>query len=131
MKPPHIHHIGIIVEDLGPSIALFERMFDLKPSKTMDIPDAGLKIAQLKAENIDIELIEYSGEGAQGKRVMGTDIGFNHLSVGVENIEAAVREAEKKGFRIQEGFPREGSSGKVAFFEPESTNGILLEICEH
>ena len=130
MKRPYVDHLGIIVDNLDQAIELFERMFDLKPSKIKEMADVGLRIARLKAENIDIELIQYTSEENFGKRVMGLEKGVNHISINVEDMDAVLRDLEEKGIKTKEGFPRAGSHGLVAFFEPDTTEGILLEVCE-
>ncbi|NQT55247.1 MAG: VOC family protein [Desulfobacteraceae bacterium] len=130
MKRPYVDHLGIIVDNLDQAIELFERMFDLKPSKIKEMADVGLRIARLKAENIDIELIQYTSEENFGKRVMGPEKGVNHISINVEDMDAVLRDLEEKGIKTKEGFPRAGSHGLVAFFEPDTTEGILLEVCE-
>ncbi len=58
MSAPTIDHIGIIVQNLERSVAMFERLFHLKSSKIQDMPDVGLRIAQLNAANINIELLQ-------------------------------------------------------------------------
>jgi len=45
-------------------------------------------------------------------------------------MKAALEAWSARGARVMDGFPRPGSHGRVAFFEPESTGGLLLEICE-
>lgn len=130
MKRPYVDHFGIIVDNLEQAIELFERMFDLKPSKIKEMADVGLRIARLKAENIDIELIQYTSEENFGKRVMGPEKGLNHISINVEDMGVVLRDLEEKGIKTKEGFPRAGSHGLVAFFEPDTTEGILLEVCE-
>lgn len=127
---PYIDHIGIIVENLDQSIALFERMFDIQPSKIKDMADVGLRVARLHTENIDIELIQYTSEENFGKKVMGPEKGINHLSVRVDDMGAVLSDLEKKGIRVIDGFPRAGSHGVVAFFDPGTTEDILLEVCE-
>jgi methylmalonyl-CoA epimerase len=131
MKVPTIDHIGIIVENLERSVAMFERMFDLKSSGIEEMPDVGLRIAELKGANISIELLQYSDEGESlAKKTMGVKPGINHLSIRVEDIKSSLEDLESKGLRVIEGFPRRGSHGQVAFFTPETTQDILLEICE-
>ena len=131
MTIPRIDHIGIIVEDIEKSVKLFEQRFGLKLAGTKEMPDVGLRIAQIIAENVRIELIQYMGEDSNfGKEVMGTRGGLNHISIGVENIQGTLNSLQNKGLKIIEGFPRQGSHGMVAFFEPETTEGILLELCE-
>jgi methylmalonyl-CoA/ethylmalonyl-CoA epimerase len=130
MNQPYVDHIGIIVENLDQSIRLFETLFNLSASKIKDIPDAGLKVAHLHARNIEIELIQYTAEDTFGQKVMGREKGINHLSVRVGDIQKALKGCQHKGLKVMEGFPREGSHGQVAFFDPHTTEGILLEICE-
>jgi methylmalonyl-CoA epimerase len=130
MNRPHIDHIGIIVENLERSTKLFEDLFHLRPSKIRDLPEAGLRVAHLQAQNIEIELIQYTGVDTFGQKVMGGQRGVNHLSVRVKDMQSALEECAQKGLTVMDGFPRQGSHGQVAFFDPESTQGILLEMCE-
>ena len=97
MKRPYVDHLGIIVDNLDQAIALFECMFDLKPSKVREMADVGLRIAHLKAENIDIELIQYTSEENFGKKVMGPEKGVNHISINVEDMGVVLRNLEEKG----------------------------------
>ena len=131
MSPPTIDHIGIVVENLEQSVALFERLFHLIPSSIKDMPDAGLRIAQLNGANISIELLQYSEQGESlAKKTMGVNPGINHFSIKVEDINSSLKDLESKGLKVMDGFPRPGSHGRVAFFQPETTQGILLEVCE-
>jgi methylmalonyl-CoA/ethylmalonyl-CoA epimerase len=131
MTLPDIDHIGIIVEDLDESLGLFERLFDMKPTKIAHMPEAGLKIAHLRARNVGIELLQYtSDEEGIGRVAMGPGKGINHISIPVEDMTFALQDFQEKGIKVVEGFPRPGSHGQVAFFIPETTQGILLEICE-
>ncbi|MBI5248814.1 MAG: VOC family protein [Desulfomonile tiedjei] len=132
MTGPYIDHIGIIVENMDQSIALFEQLFGVRPVSVKEMHDVGLRIAQFRAENVDIELIQYTtkGEGF-AREVMGSKPGINHIAILANDVETSAVNFEDKGAKLMQGFPRRGSHGKVAFFEPESTQGILLEICEH
>ncbi len=132
MTGPYIDHIGIIVENMDDSISLLERLFGVRPVVLKEMHDVGLKIAQVKTQNVDIELIQYvTREAGFAQRVMGARPGINHISVRVNDVGISSKDFEDKGARLTDGFPRQGSHGPVAFFQPESTGGILLEICEH
>jgi methylmalonyl-CoA/ethylmalonyl-CoA epimerase len=130
MNQAYVDHIGIVVENLDRSIELFESLFGLRPSKIKDLPEAGLRVAHLQAQNVEIELLQYTGGNTFGQKVMGGERGINHLSVRVKDIQRALKDSAQKGAKVIDGFPREGSHGQVAFFDPDSTQGILLEICE-
>jgi methylmalonyl-CoA/ethylmalonyl-CoA epimerase len=127
-----VDHIGIVVRDLDHALALWEKLFSLKPTVIRDMPEAGLRIAYLKTQNVEIELLQYSMEEESfGKKVMGSRPGLNHLSVRVDHVDDSIQDLERKGVIAKEGFPRQGSHGRIAFFEPETTGGILMEICEN
>jgi len=129
---PYVDHIGIIVENMDESISLFERLFGLRPVALKEMQEVGLKIAQIKLQNVDIELIQYTTrEEGFGRKVMGSRPGINHISVLVDDVGSSSKSFESKGAKLMDGFPRRGSHGQVAFFEPESTEGIFFEICEH
>ena len=130
MSLPYIDHLGVIVDNLDRAIALFDCMFEMKPAGIKNMPDVGIRVAQLCAKNIDIELIEYTKENSFGKSVMGSERGLNHIAVRTGNIEAMIRNVEQKNIKTMADFPRPGSHGQVAFFEPSTTEGILLEACD-
>ena len=131
MNEPYVDHIGIIVHDLDEALRLFENLFDLKPARVLDMDEVGLRIATLKASNVDLELIQYMDqrEGI-ARRTMGDRKGINHVSFRVKDVSASLEQFQQKGAEVIDGFPRQGSHGLVAFFRPESTAQILLEICE-
>jgi methylmalonyl-CoA epimerase len=132
MTGPCIDHIGIIVDNIDQSIALFEQLFGVRPAALKEMHDVGLRIAQIRTENVDIEMIQYTTQEAGfAREVMGSRAGVNHIAILVDDVNTWSKRLEDKGAKLMQGFPRQGSHGRVAFFEPESTQGILLEICEH
>ncbi|MDP6259607.1 MAG: VOC family protein [Rhodospirillales bacterium] len=131
MSRLRIDHLGIIVADLDKAIERFRFLIGGKPAYTKDMPDVGLRIATFEAENISLELIEYVGpESNFAKEVMGNEIGLNHISIGVNDLNKAINEFTEAKFKIMDGFPREGSHGQVAFFRRDNDTGLLFEICE-
>jgi methylmalonyl-CoA epimerase len=126
-----VEHIGILVENLDRSLRVFERLLGLGAAEVKDMPDVGMRVASLQAENVRIELIQYTSEtGGFGRHVMGSADGYNHIAVEVEDLEPALKTWEAGGARVMEGFPRGGSHGRIAFFDPATTEGLLLEVCE-
>jgi methylmalonyl-CoA/ethylmalonyl-CoA epimerase len=126
-----IEHIGIVVKDLERSLALLEALLGLEAAGVQEMEEVGLRVASLQAENIRIELLQYTSGGSDfGRRVMGPGAGYNHIAVQVEEMAPALEKWASAGARVQEGFPRAGSHGRVAFFEEDSTGGLLLELCE-
>ena len=127
--PPRVDHIGVLVPDLESAVAKFCRLLEGLPPVRRDLPEVGLRIAEFQTENLNIELIAYDGPAEFARRVMGNDIGINHLTIQVENVGDAVAKLTDAGLRVQEGFPRPGAHGMVAFFQRDDTTGLLLEVC--
>ena len=130
MNTPHIDHIGIIVSDLERAAAKLRPLFG-ENSAIKELPEAGLRVAEFRAANVVIELLQYADGNAQfARRVMGERPGLNHISARVENVERAIADLTAAGFRAMEGFPRQGAHGRVAFFEPDRVTGLLFEVCQ-
>ncbi len=129
MTKPRLDHVGIIVPDLDRAVERFTALFPEGPSSRHTMEDVGLKVAKFEAENVTIELLEYSDEGAGfARQTMGGAEGLNHLSLAVEDIDQAISALAAVGFAPQDGFPRPGAHGTIAFFERDEETGVLLEV---
>ena len=129
---PTIDHIGVIVDDLEEAQATFQKILGVEPSLIKDLPEAGLRIARFEAANVAVELVEYSDDGnGFGRQVMGSETGLNHLSFRVDTLSDSLSQMASLGLKPQKGFPRQGSTGPVVFFEKEPNTGLLLEINQH
>jgi methylmalonyl-CoA/ethylmalonyl-CoA epimerase len=130
MSAPHIDHIGIIVADLDRAIERLRVLFGGAP-ELKELPEAGLRVAEFRAANVTIELLQYTGTNdAFARRVMGERPGLNHISARVSDVEASLGLLRAAGLQPMEGFPRQGAHGRVAFFEPDEASGLLFEICQ-
>ena len=130
MSGTHIDHIGIVVADLERAIERLGPLFGGSPV-VKELGDVGLRVAEFRAANVTVELLQYTGTGdAFARRVMGERLGLNHISARVENVERSLAELRAAGLCPMEGFPRQGAHGRVAFFEPDAVTGLLFEICQ-
>lgn len=123
-----IDHIGIIVKDLERAAQKLGVLFGKASIK--ELPEVGLRVAEFRAANVTIELLQYTENAEFARRVMGSRLGLNHLSIHVENADRAIEELRRAGFVPMEGFPRQGAHGRVAFFEPDTASGLLFEVCQ-
>lgn len=133
MSTPYIDHIGIVVADLDTAIDRLKPVFG-DDIEIKELPDVGLRVADFRTRNLTIELLQYTGDNngdasVFARGVMGDHPGLNHVSARVENVEEAVRDLGEKGFTAMDGFPMQGAHGRVAFFHPDDTTGLLLEVC--
>ncbi len=131
MRRPRVEHVGVIVRDLERNLRLLEGGFGFRSGGIKEMPEVGLRVARLEAANVTVELIQYlSEEPSLGRDVMGGAEGYNHIAMEVPAIEEAVAGLSREGCKVMEGFPRPGSHGRVAFLDPWTTEGLLLELCE-
>lgn len=131
MKAPRIDHIGIVVDDLEASIASLARLLPGAPIVRRSIPDAGLEVAEFAAQNVVVELLQYTDGGdGFGRAVMGSATGVNHLSLAVDDLDAALGALRAQGVEPATGFPRRGAHGRIAFLPRDADTGLLFELCE-
>lgn len=127
-----IHHLGIIVDDLDQKTKKFEG-FGLHCTEVIEKKDDGLKLAFFPIGDTLIELISYPSDKEWDhltKIVRShTDV-INHICFEVNDMDAAIRDFEKNGAKLVEGTPKAAATGKIAFFYPETTGGVLIELCE-
>jgi len=126
---PHIDHIGIIVADLEQAADKLRPLFG-EHAGIRELPGVGLRVAEFHAANVVIELLQYSGDAAFARGIMGERLGLNHISARVDDVDRSVSELTAAGFTRMRGFPRQGAHGRVAFFEPDPVTGLLFEVCK-
>ncbi len=130
MSKVAVDHIGVIVENIEDAVARYTPILG-PPAKRIELEEVGLRVAEFETANVTIELIQYAGEQAEfARQVMGDAQGLNHISLRVGDLAASLETARETGLRVQEGFPRRGAHGEVAFFERDAGTGLLLEFCQ-
>ncbi len=129
MNRPRIDHIGLMVADLDAAVARLRPVFGDDVSYK-DLPQYELRTAIFQTANLAVELLQYTGEAAFARGVMGSRLGLNHVSAEVADAEASIAALEERGYAVKDGFPTEGAHGTVAFFEPDNVTGLLFEICQ-
>ena len=132
MNPLYIEHIGIAVSDLEKAIDLYENVFGLKCYKIEEIAEQKVRAAFFRIGQTKIELLEPTvQESPIGKFIEKKGEGIHHVAFAVKKIEEQLRKAESKGVRLLDVSPRKGAEGlDIAFLNPKSTSGVLIEICE-
>jgi len=125
-----IDHIGIVVADLEDAVLRLQPLLGGE-ARIKDLAEVGLRVAEFRAANVTVELLQYTGENdAFARRVMGERLGLNHLSARVDDIGKSLAGLAARGLKPMDGFPRQGAHGQVAFFEPDAVTGLLFEICQ-
>ena len=132
MKVLKLDHVGIAVEDLEASLAVYEGILGMKLHGTEEVAEQKVKTAFLPLGDTEVELLATTDpEGPIGKFIATKGQGVQHLAFRVEDIDAALAELKAKGVRLIDEKPRYGAGGaRIAFIHPKATNGVLVELCE-
>ena len=132
MKVLKVDHVGIAVENLEDTLAIYTGILGLELHGTEVVEEQKVKTAFLPVGDTEIELLSSTDpEGPIGKFVAAKGQGVQHVAFRVENIEAALAELKAKGVRLIDEKPRYGAGGaRIAFLHPKATNGVLVELCE-
>jgi len=131
MKPTHIEHIGIAVEDMKEAIAYYENVLGLECYAVEEVPDQKVKTAFFQVGDTKIELLESTDpEGPIGKFIEKKGQGIHHIAFAMPDVSTALKDAEENGVRLIDQSPRNGAEGlKIGFLHPKSTLGVLTEFC--
>lgn len=128
-----IDHIGIAVQSLDKAIRCYEETFGLKCAMVEEIASQKVKVALFKIGDVHIELLEpTSTESPIAKYIEKRGPGIHHIAYHTDNIEKQLAKAKSAGCKLINGTPTLGAHSKqIAFLHPESTFGVLTELCSN
>ncbi|MCL6266589.1 methylmalonyl-CoA epimerase [Flagellimonas myxillae] len=127
-----IEHIGIAVNDLHASNALFTKLLGVEPYKMEEVLSEGVKTSFFMSGPNKVELLEATTKDSPiAKFLEKKGEGIHHIAFAVEDIEHEIARLKKEGFRVLNEEPKKGADNKlVAFLHPKGTNGVLVELCQ-
>ena len=127
-----IEHIGIAVQDLEESNALFAKLLGKAHFKTELVEGEAVETSFFQVGETKVELLQATNpNSAIAKYLEKKKPGVHHIAFDVENIEAEVERLKGEGFEILNETPKQGADNKlVVFLHPRSTNGVLVELCQ-
>lgn len=133
VKHPTLNHLGIAVKDINASLKIWQEFLRLRLLTIEEVLEQRVKVAILDAGNTHIELLEPSGPDSTVARfIEKKGEGLHHIAFEVDNIEETLDNLKKSGVKLINENPRRGAQGsKIAFIHPQSTNGVLVELCQH
>ena len=124
-----VDHIGLAVGNLDNVIDIFNKLFNLEP-RTID-QDAIYRVAFLGVGDVDIEPIQPLDEKismAHSIERQGNSI--HHICFEVDDVDKELQRLAAMGVELIDKKGRPSFCGKVAFINPGSTDGILIELVE-
>ncbi|HEX5003911.1 MAG TPA: methylmalonyl-CoA epimerase [Gemmatimonadales bacterium] len=127
---PRIAHIGIAVTSIDEALGFYRDVLGLAPHPAEQAD--GARIVSLPFGDSEVELLEPEApESPIGKFLARRGPGIHHVCYRVPDVEAALADARRAGYRLVDEAPRVGAGGcRIAFLHPKSTSGILIELTE-
>ena len=131
MKPYKIDHLGVAVRSIDETLAIY-RALGLSESGREEVASQKVITAFLPVGESQIELLQpTSADSPVAKFLEKRGEGIHHVCFAIENLEAALEDLSRRGFRLIHAAPVPGAGGKrVAFLHPEAGRGVLIELAE-
>jgi methylmalonyl-CoA/ethylmalonyl-CoA epimerase len=127
-----IDHVGIAVEDLEESIALYKDRLGMREQHRETVEEQGVHAVLLEIGGAHVELISPIGsDGSVARFLERNGSGMHHVAYRTDDIDATIARLVSSGMRMIDEEPRIGIRGsRVAFVHPKSTGGVLTEIVQ-
>jgi methylmalonyl-CoA/ethylmalonyl-CoA epimerase len=128
---PRLHHIAVVVADLGEAIARYRRL-GFAGGERFTIAEQAVEVATFRAGSGWIELIHpLDPDGPIARYLAKRGEGMHHVAYAVPDLEGALAMLAAAGVRLIDLTPRTGAHGwHIAFIHPESCGGVLTELVQ-
>src|SRR5262245_33266366 len=125
-----LDHIGIAVKDLAAALAFYRDALGLEIEAPEEVASQHVRAHFVPVGEARLELLEAtSPDSAIAKYVEKRGPGLHHITLQVEDVQAAVAHLKARGARLIDEVPREGAEGSlIAFVHPAATHGVLVEL---
>ena len=127
-----LDHIGIAISDLDAALGFYRDALGLDVQAPEVVGSQRVRVHFVPAGDTAIELLEATSDDSAIARYLGTrGPGLHHITLRVDDIQAALAELKARGVRLIDESPRPGAHGSlVAFIHPSSAHGVLVELTQ-
>jgi len=127
-----IEHIGIAVTDIDVSNKVFEKVFGKENYKSEKVESEGVITSFFQIGENKIELVAATNPDSPISKFLSRNReGMHHIAFAVDNIEVEMERLKNEGITLLNDVPKKGADNKlICFLHPNSTNGVLIELCQ-
>jgi methylmalonyl-CoA/ethylmalonyl-CoA epimerase len=127
-----IDHVGVAVEEIDASLALYRDLFKLVLAHREVVQEQGVEAVLLDVGENHIELLAPLGADTPvGKFLARNGPGLHHVAYQVSDIDSTLAELRQAGTALIDERPRVGiRDSRVAFLHPRATDGVLTELVQ-
>ena len=125
-----IDHIGVAVEDLDESIAVYQDRLGMRVQHRESVEEFGVEAVLLEIGKAHVELLTPTkSDSAVARFLERKGPGMHHVAYRTDDIDGVLGQMRDAGMRLIDEQPRTGiQNSRVAFVHPKSTGGVLTEI---
>ena len=125
-----LDHVGIAVAQLDEALSFYRDALGLDVASVEDVESQRVRAHFISTGGTSLELLEGTADDSPISRfVAKRGPGLHHITLRVENLDAALAELKSRGVRLIDETPRPGAEGaRVAFIHPASAHGVLVEL---
>ncbi len=125
-----LDHVGIAVKDLSAALAFYRDALGLDVEAPEEVTTQRVRAHFVPVGGASLELLEATAPDSPiAKYVDKRGPGLHHITLRVDDIQAAVGRLKDRGVRMIDESPRPGAEGStIAFVHPAATHGVLVEL---
>lgn len=125
-----LDHIGVAVGDIAEALAFYRDGLGLEVVGVEEVSSQRVRAHFVALGNASLELLEATTpESTIAKFVARRGPGLHHVTLQVDDIDAALGELKARGVRLIDERARPGAEqARVAFIHPSAAHGVLVEL---
>jgi len=125
-----LDHIGIAVGDIEAALAFYRDALGLEIEPPEDVPSQRVRAHFVGVGESKLELLQATAPDSPIAAFLNKrGPGLHHITLRVEDLQAALASLKSRGARLIDETPRPGAEGAtVAFIHPATAHGVLVEL---
>ena len=126
-----IEHIGIAIDNVDSSVALFDKLLNKSSYKSELVVSEGVKTHFYQVGDTKIELLEAISENSPISTFLSQKgQGMHHLAFHVDDIHQELNRLTALGFEAIGDIKKGADKKLICFLHPKTTCGVLIELCQ-
>jgi methylmalonyl-CoA epimerase len=124
-----VDHLSFALRQINPAVGFFERYFAAAADREPHLGyDESFRLMTMRLGDYRIELMEPArSDGFLPRFLARRGPGMHHLSIDVDDLDAALAPFERAGVRVVDRFDF-APDRKTAFLHPKSVFGVLIQL---
>ena len=125
-----LDHVGIAVQDVERALAFYRDALGLEIHASEEVLAQRVRAHFIPVGGASLELLEgTTPDSAITRYIEKRGPGLHHITLRVDDINAALQQLKAMGTRLVDEEPRAGAEGAlVAFIHPSAAHGVLVEL---